>query len=63
MDTTPDNHFGSSNIATRVKARDEKARRKAVHKQSQHLKTRDLGNTSSSESPHMNINPKGNKCI
>ena len=51
MDITPDNHFGSSNIATRVKARNEKARRKAAHKQSQHLKTRNLGNTSSSESP------------
>jgi hypothetical protein len=51
IDITPDTHFGSSNIATRVKARNEKARRKAANKQSQHLKTRNLGNTSSSESP------------
>ena len=46
-----DNHFSSSNIATRVKARNERARRKTAHKQSQHFKTRNLGNTSSSESP------------
>jgi hypothetical protein len=51
MDIIPGNHFGASNIATRVKARNEKARRKAAHKQPQHLKTRNLGNTSSSESP------------
>ena len=51
MDITPDNHYGSSNIATRVKARNERARRKTAHKQSQHFKTRNLGNTSSSESP------------
>ena len=51
MDITPDNHFSSSNIATRVKARNESARRKTAHKQSQHLKTRNLGNTSSSEPP------------
>ena len=51
MDITPDNHFSSSNIATKVKARNERARRKTAHKQSQHFKTRNLGNTSSSESP------------
>ena len=51
MDTTPDNHYGSSNIATKVKARNEKARRKTAHKQSQHLKARNLSNMSSSESP------------
>ena len=51
MDITPDNHFSSSNIATRVKARNEKARRKIAHKQSQHFKTQNLGNTSSFESP------------
>ena len=51
MDIIPDNHFSSSNIATRVKARNERARRKTAHKQSQHFKTRNLGNTSSSESP------------
>jgi hypothetical protein len=51
LDITPDNHFGSSNIAIRVKARNEKARRKAAHKQSQHLKARNLGIASSSESP------------
>ena len=50
-DTTTDKHFGSGNIATRVKARNEKARRMTAHKQSQHLKARNLGNTSSSESP------------
>ena len=49
MDITSDNHFSSSNIATRVKARNERARRKTAHKQSQHFKTRNLGNTSSSE--------------
>ena len=51
MDITPDNHFSSSNIAIRVKARNERARRKTAHKQSQHFKTQNLGNTSSSESP------------
>ena len=51
MDITPGNHYGSSNIATRVKARNERARRKTAQKQSQRLKTRNLGNTSSSESP------------
>ena len=33
MDIIPDNHFSSSNIATRVKARNERARRKTAHKQ------------------------------
>ena len=50
MDITPDSHF-TSNIATKVKARNERARTKTAHKQSQHFKTRNLGNTSSSESP------------
>ena len=65
MDITPDNHFGSSNIATRVKTRNEKARRKTAHKQSQYFKARNLGNTLRLllSPPHMNINPKGNKCI
>ena len=30
--TTSDNHFDSGNIATRVKARNEKARKKTAHK-------------------------------
>ena len=50
-DTTLDKYFDSGNIATRVRARNEKARRKIAHKQSQHLKAQNLGNTSSSESP------------
>ena len=41
----------SGNIATRVEARNEKARKKTAQKQSQHLKARNLGNTSSSKSP------------
>ena len=42
--------------------RNEKARKKIVHKKSQHFKARNLGNTSSSESfSYMNINPKVNK--
>ena len=40
---------GSDNIETRVRARNEKARKKTVHKKSQHFTARNLGNTSSSE--------------
>jgi hypothetical protein len=41
---------GSGNIAARVRARNEKAREKKVHKKSQHFAARNLDNTSSSES-------------
>ena len=51
MDITSDNHLTSSNIATRVKTRNERARREMAYKQSQHFKTQHLGNTSSPESP------------
>ena len=37
----------SGNIATRVRAKNEKARNNTVHKKSQHFNTRNLGNTSS----------------
>ena len=50
-DITPDNHFGSGNIATRVKARNEEAHKKTVHKKLQHFKAWNLGNTPSSEPP------------
>ena len=43
------NRLDSSNIATRVKAKNEKACKNTVHKKSQHFKARNLGNTSSSE--------------
>ena len=59
---TLNNHLDSGNIATRVWARNEIARKITVHKKSQHFKARNPGNTSSSESlSYMNINPKGNK--
>ena len=41
---------GSDNIATRVRARNEKARKKKFHKKSQQYTDRNLDNTSSSES-------------
>ena len=47
LNTTLDNHLDSSNIATRVRAKNEKARKNTVHKKSQHFNTRNLGNTSS----------------
>ena len=46
---TLNNHLDSGNIATRVKANDEKARKNNVYKKSQHFKAQNLGNTSSSE--------------
>ena len=71
LNTTLDNHLDSGNIATRVRAKNEKARKNTVHKKSQHFNARNLGNTSSlslslSESlslVRMNINLKGNKFI
>ena len=48
--TTLNNHLNSGNIATRVEAKDEKARKNTAHKKSQHLKARNLSNTSSFES-------------
>ena len=48
--TTSNSHFDSGNIATRVKAKNEEACKKTVHKKSQHFKARSLGNTFSSES-------------
>ena len=42
-----DNHLASGNIATRVRAKNEKARKNTVHKKSQHFNARNLGNTSS----------------
>ena len=60
--TTLNNHLDSDNIATRVRAKNEKARKNTVHKKSQHFNARNLGNTSSSEPlSYMNSNPKGNK--
>ena len=47
--TTLNNHLDPGNIATRVKAKNEKARKNTVYKKSQHFKARNLGNTSSSE--------------
>ena len=48
--TSLNNHLDSGNIATRVKARNKKARKTTVHKKSQHFKARNVDNTSSSES-------------
>ena len=50
--TTLNNHLDSGNIATRVKAKNEKVRKNTntVHKKSQHFKARNLGNTCSAES-------------
>ena len=47
LNTTLDYHLDSDNIATRVRAKDEKARKNTVHKKSQHFNARNLGNTSS----------------
>ena len=47
LNTTLDNHLDSGNIATRVRAKNEKARKNTVHKKSQHFNARNLGNTSS----------------
>ena len=50
--TTLNNDLDSGNIATRVKAKNEKARKNTIHKKSQHFKARNpesIGNTSSSE--------------
>ena len=47
LNTTLDNHLDFGNIATRVRAKNEKARKNTVHKKSQHFNTRNLGNTSS----------------
>ena len=44
--TTLDNHLDSGNIATRVRAKNEKARKNTVHKKSQYFNTRNLDNTS-----------------
>ena len=40
----------SGNIATRVRAKNEKAHKNTVHKKSQHFKARNLSNISSPES-------------
>ena len=48
--TTLNNDLDSGNIATRVKAKNEKARKNSVHKKSQHFKGRNIDNTSSPES-------------
>ena len=50
INTTLDNHLDSGNTATRVRAKNEKARKNTVHKKSQHFKARNLNNTSSPES-------------
>ena len=47
LNTTLDDHLDSGNIATRVRAKNEKARKNTVHKKSQHFNARNLGNTSS----------------
>ena len=47
LNTTLDNHLDSGNIATRVRTKNEKARKNTVHKKSQHFYARNLGNTSS----------------
>ena len=50
LNTTLNNHLYSGNIAARVKAENEKARKNTVNKKSQHFKARNLGNTCSAES-------------
>ena len=47
LNTTLDNHLDSGNIGTRVRAKNEKARKNTVHKKSQHFNARNLSNTSS----------------
>ena len=47
LNTTLDNHLDSGKIATRVRAKNEKARKNTVQKKSQHFNARNLGNTSS----------------
>ena len=47
LNTTLNNHLDSGNIATRVRAKNEKARKNTVHKKSQHFNARNLSNTSS----------------
>ena len=47
LNTTLDNHLDFGNIATRVRAKNEKARKNTIHKKPQHFNTRNLGNTSS----------------
>ena len=44
--TTLNNHLNSGNIATRVEAKDEKARKNTAHKKSQHFNTQNLDNAS-----------------
>ena len=39
LNTTLDNHLDSGNIATRVRAKNEKARKNIVHETSQHFNT------------------------
>ena len=47
---------GSDNIATRVRAKNAKARQKEIHKNSQHFTARNRDNTFSSESFSYEIN-------
>ena len=47
LNTTLDNHLDSGNIGTRVRAKNEKARKNTVHKISQHFNARNLSDTSS----------------
>ena len=47
LNTTLDNHLDSGNIATRVRAKNEKARKNTVHKKSQHFNARNLSKMSS----------------
>ena len=47
---------GSENIATRVRAKNAKARQKEIHKNSQHFTARNRDNTFSSESFSYEIN-------
>ena len=54
----------SDNIATRVRSKNEKARKNTVHKKSQHFKAQNLSNTYVRlllSHSHMNITSKGNK--
>ena len=46
---------GSDNIATRVRAKNAKARQKKIHEKSQHFTARNRDNTSTSESLFIRI--------
>ena len=47
LNTTLNNYLDSGNIATRVRAKNETARKNTVHKKPQHFNARNLSNASS----------------